>query len=189
MECLANIRFAGFTVFGFWIPLAVWLPVLLYIAARSTERRLLLSVSFLCIALSLLSAVEVVRSDGGYGVKMIGEGLFFGLFLILEQLLGRRFAYHEIGAIVWMASIFTDLFSVVFIQNPLLLRAGYSMMLADALHFRWEGLPMHGWHSIGGAGILDGLLVIPVLVMLQMLMSRAFCSLRRRTARISSVES
>jgi hypothetical protein len=182
MQYLDNLRFLGFTIFGFWISLLFWLSVAVYLGIKSQHRLTLLATAVVCAGFNFFTAVQTV-SHTAYSVQMYSMSVLFVGFLIAKQY-ALKFSILEVGAISWLSAFFTDIGAASLVNNPALLHHGISLLPVDVLHMYFVNVPVN-WHTIqaiGGAGLSDGLILLPIEVMLQVFISHKVMENRTKSA-------
>lgn len=180
MLYLNSLRFIGFTVCGFWIPLIFWVSVITYHCLKSCHKKDLLLMLLFCASFSFLTAVQTV-SNSAYSVQMYAMSILFTGFLIMGRF-GISFSILEVGAIAWLSAFFTDLCAASLVNNPTVLPHGITLLSLDVVRQFTLNAPFY-WHTvqaIGGAGLTDGLVLLPLEVMLQVFVIRKFMEAKSR---------
>lgn len=153
MHWLSAYRLLGLTVFGFWLPAVWWLGYTLLHHCKLDSR------FWWMLALSVLTNTAgalVYHGQWGYALR---DSLFWVVPLCLIVATDRTTL--EIGLFTWISLLFTDMLFAA--CAPSVLPAGWSSMVLDMLS---PGMSAGRWDSIGGAGLLDGLMIFPPLMML-----------------------
>lgn len=152
MHWLSGCRWLGLTVFGCWLPAVWWVGYALLHHRRLDWR----TAQTLALATLITAAGALVyHGQWGYALR---DSLFWVIPLYLIAATDR--SPLEIGLVTWVSLIATDVLFAV--GMPAVLPAGWSSLALDMLS---PGMSAGRWDSIGGAGLLDGLTLFPVLMM------------------------
>lgn len=154
MYFLSDIRYLGFTVFGFWLPLLFWSGYLLFFARGVWKDLLLMGLS------SLMLTFYVRHNLPGFGPTFGLANYAFVSIIPVYFLLGRaQVSYGHIGVVTYFSMLFIDV-----VGSP----------VTFSIHTGWvpwllvtQPYHMSAWvyHGIGGGGLLDDLVMAPLSAM------------------------
>lgn len=160
---LTGYRCFGFTDFGFWLPLGFWLiyGLCLCLWFRG-ELKESLKDCLILIVLSVLVTFDITL-PGVYGLENIG---FITLLPLWFATIRSEASYMRVGLVTYLSALAVD-----FIGTPIM-----SLQHTGWLPFLVLTQPYHDnlahYQTIGGAGLLDGLLIAPFVSMLIVFMAR-----------------
>lgn len=151
MYFLSNIRFLGFTVLGFWLPLIFWAGYLLFFARGVWKDLLLMGLS------SLMLTFYVSHNLPGFG-PTFGLANYAYVSIIPAYFLLRRAkaSYGHIGVVTYFAMLFID---VVCSPVTFSIHTGWVPWLLVTQPYH---MSMWVYQGIGGGGLLDGLVTAPL---------------------------
>lgn len=156
MHFLSNVRLDGFTVFGFWMPLIFWSCFLLFSAKNVWKDAFINSIA------AVLLTFFVFR-EGMVGLSDISSVSFIPVYFLFIQ---RKNDYWHIAVVTYISSLASDV-----IGSPVMgdLHAGWLPYLLCTQGYTMQ---ISFYQDIGGAGLLDGLVIDPVNAAMMVFMLR-----------------
>lgn len=155
MHYLSDVRWLGFTIFGFWAPIIFWSGYAIFFAKGVWKDFTLMGIA------SLMLTFCISRDLPGFGPTFGLTDYAYLTVIPVYFLFNRTTAnYLQIGGITYFTTLLSDLAGGSVVMQ---LHSGWMplLLMTEPYHMRLSFL-----HGIGGAGLLDGLCIAPFATIL-----------------------